>query len=457
MTGVQTCALPISPTAPLSRRDIVHRPGAIIVRGRRRRLPALALAGAIIAAAGVISFILLNSAAKSQGPLTSPSAAKSASPTSSLPVTSPHFRPVLSGYDGNDISSLAFSPSGALAIADYPHQICLWDIATKRCTAKLASAWSVAFSPNGKLLASVDGDASGANIISLWNAATTQPTRIPLPNPKSPGAYSVAFSNEILAAADGNGTTYLWNVVTHKLIPPLAGPQGQPAMSVAFSRDGKLLAVGYENGSTYLWDVVTHKPVSLPGPQGESANSVAFSRDGKLLAVGYQNGSTYLWSVVAHKPVATLRDSSVRNVYTVAFSPDGRLLAVGDTNGSIHVLNVAARKWLAPLREPNSGAHPSGVDSVVFSPSSTILAAGYGNGSVYLWYISLRLSIVRITTPPLYGRVTLLMSGIAEQLRQAFLELPDAGGRRVRARRAGRGAGRGTCDRRQPHERCRRH
>ena len=472
--------------------------------------------------------MLLNSAVKSQAPLTSPSVAKSASPANSLsPVTSLRWSgPVSSGYSGNYISSLAFSDSDArLAIADNPKKICLWDIAARRCTATFMSEWSVAFSPDGKLLAAVNATGSGANIISLWNVATGQPT--PLRNPKSQGAYSVACSpdNKTLAAADANGTTYLWNVVTHKPIVPLSGPQGQSATSVAFSRAGNLLAVGYSNGSTYLWNVVTHKLiVPLSGPQGQNVNSVAFSRAGNLLAVGYENGSTYLWNAVTDKLIAPLRDSQDRNAYSVAFSPDGRLLAVGDTNGSIYVWNVAARKWLRTLGEPNSGPHPNSVDSVVFSPSGRILAAGYHNGSVYLWYIGLRLSIVRINAPPLYGHVTLLMSGHARARSAAccsswaILRLSasmSAGARgadccqvcspgssdrpfsscRTRALRraarscaasrsawsearvttgpgvcllraaqlpargsvrAGRGAGRGTCDRRELHERCRR-
>jgi Caspase domain/WD domain, G-beta repeat len=372
-----------------------------------RRLRALALAGAIIAAAGVISFMLVNSPAQSRGPLTSPSAAKSASPANSQsPVTSLQFRsdsiPLPSGYSGNNISSLAFSPSGAmLAIAGNPG-ICLWDIAAKHCsTANLMNAWSVAFSHDGRLLAAVDANGSGAKVISLWNVATSQPTR--LPNPKSLGAYSVACSpnNKTLAAADANGTTYLWNVVTDKLIVPLPGPQGQSANSVAFSPDGKLLAVGYANGSTYLWNVITDKLiVPLPGPQGQSA-SVAFIPDGTLLAVGYTNGSTYLWNVVTHKLIVPLPDPQGRGAYSVAFSPDGTLLAAADANGRTYVWNVVTRKLIKTLPEPNSTPSEIGVNSVVFSPGGRILATGYEDGRVYLWYISLRLSIVGLNAPPL--------------------------------------------------------
>jgi Caspase domain/WD domain, G-beta repeat len=402
-------------------RDIVNRPGAITVRGRR--VLAIALGGAIIAAAGVTSAMLLNSGVKSQGPPTSPSVATSTSPANS-PNRSPQFSPDPSGYIGQNITSLAFNSSGTrLAIANYLHQICLWDITAKRCTATRSSAFSVAFSPDGTLLAAVDGDGPSANIITLWSVATPQLTTFPLSNPKSLGGYrSVACSpdNETLAAVDANGTTYLWNVVTHKPIAPLAGlagPKGQIANSVVFSRDGKLLAVGYQDGSTYLWNAVTHKLItSLPGPQGhQSVNSVAFSRDGKLLAVGYQDGSTSLWNAVTQQLVDRLRDPG-QDANSLAFSPDSRLLAVGDNNGSIYVLNVATRRWLPALEEPNSGP----VNSVVFSPSGRILAAGYDNGSVYLWYISLRLSIVHINALPLYGHATLLICGHARARDLAF-------------------------------------
>ena len=409
-----------APPAPPSRRDIVHPLSAIAVRGRRRRLAALALGGAIIAAAGVISFMLLNSWAKPQGPLMSPSAAKSASLAPSLsPVTSLQFRPysihLPSGYSGDLISSLAFNRTGAtLAIAGNPG-ICLWDIVAKHCTTNLiTSAWSVAFSPDGKLLAAGDVNGSGASnkIIRLWNVATSQST--PLTNPKSGGAYSVACSpdNKTLAAADANGNTYLWNVVTHTPIPPLTDPPGRGANSVAFSPNGKLLAVGDNNGTTYLWNVATRKLIApLNGPPGKIVNSVVFSYNGKLLAVGDANGSTYLWNVVTQKLIAPLSDNQGRGAYSVAFSPDGRLLAVGDINGSIYVWNVVTQKLIRPLPEPepNSDPYQIGVNSVVFSPGGRILATGYENGSVYLWYISLRLPIAGINGRPLYRHVTLLM------------------------------------------------
>ena len=114
----------------------------------------------------------------------------------------------------------------------------------------------------------------------------------------SKGVNSVAFSpdGKIVAAGDGNGRAYLWNVATGKPITSLADPGGSGVISVAFSPDDTTMAAGDNNGRTYLWNVVTGKLMTTLGELSNvEINSVVFSADGKELATGDQDGNVFLW------------------------------------------------------------------------------------------------------------------------------------------------------------------
>ena len=119
----------------------------------------------------------------------------------------------------------------------------------------------------------------------LWDVASGKPIDEPLKGHSSLVAR-VAFSpdGKSLATAGYDRAVILWDVIGRKRRgEPLKGHSGM--VSVDFSPDGKSLATGGYAGKVVFWDLIQHKPLDEP-PKAHTfpVLSVAFSRDGKILA-----------------------------------------------------------------------------------------------------------------------------------------------------------------------------
>ena len=322
---------------------------------------------------------------------------------SSLTEISPYEIATLRAHS-EQINSVAFSPDGTL-LASGPGAwgylpedttIRLWDVRTRQLVGTLKGhtrlVTSVTFSPDGTLLAS--GGGWGDFTVRLWDVANREEIAILEGHPRL--VTSVAFSPDGTLLASGGGwgdsTVRLWDVANREEIAILEG-HTEGVNSVAFSPDGTLLASGSgddnsspdaEDLTVKLWDVVSREEITTLEGHTDGVSSVAFSPDGLLLASGggWHDSTVKLWNVMTRELVATL-EGDMRGVRSVVFSQGGDILATGSEFYSIQLWDVGTRESIATFV-----GHVGGIPSLAFSPTEATLASASRDGTIKLWDIS---------------------------------------------------------------------
>jgi WD40 repeat protein len=300
----------------------------------------------------------------------------------------PALRTYLSGHSSS-VKSIAFSPDGkTLASASDDNSVILWDVTNQKQIISLkghfSSVNSVAFSPDGKTLASASDD----NTIILWDIVTQK--AISRLKGHTSSVWSVAFSpdGKLLASASYDNTVILWDISKQKSITTLTN---YFVNSVAFSPDGKTLAsAGCSNfhnsfcieGEITLWDVISQKSITTFKGHSFSVESIAFSSDGKTLASASDDNTIILWDVLTQKATNYLTEHS-SSVWSVAFSPDGKILASASGDNTIILWDVFTQKQVNKFT-----GHSSHVNSIAFSPDGNSLASASDDNTIILWDIT---------------------------------------------------------------------
>jgi WD40 repeat protein len=157
---------------------------------------------------------------------------------------------------------------------------------------------------------------------------------------------SVAFSpnGEILATVAAlDPRIQMWDVQTGRLIRTLLGSDADPPRRAIFSPNGARLAAVGTGGGVQLWDVASGLELREASrvQEQEGPVTIAFAPDGRHFAVTGDRGAIRLWDADSSGRQRLLADlgNRARGVYALAFSSDGKLLACG-VDGDIRLLNA---------------------------------------------------------------------------------------------------------------------
>jgi WD40 repeat protein len=274
--------------------------------------------------------------------------------------------------DGKMLASLA----GGASVMDpiCPYQVKIWQVQTGELlhTFDIGGGMDVAFSPDGLTLA-----ASSVHFVKVAN-----------PPPSCPTCGRIDPGISLVDVASGNELRFFTT----------AGPgrtETGTELSVAFSPDGKTMAsstnyVAYsgtyptivreEFSGIRFWDVLTGQLIRSLRVGG---GRLRFSPDGKTLALG--GGAEVVFCDVTTGQVVRKVGEPGDDIRSFAFSPDWKILALGSGNYVVKVLDLNTGLVVHTIAGDKRTPMYQVVD-VAFSPNGKVLAsAGYYDQMVKLW------------------------------------------------------------------------
>lgn len=312
--------------------------------------------------------------------------------TSSLTTVSENYfslSTTLSGCKGS-VFSIALSPNGQQIasasgsifswLAGKDNSVRIWNLNSGIVEAVLEGhaghVLGVAFSPDGRLLASCSNDKT----IQLFQVDTGAKIRTIVGHAAQISSIAFSPDGQTLASCSNDNTVKLWEVATGQLIRSREG-NNDWLYSVVFSPDGQKLASGGYSSNIQVWDAIQGGLMQdiTKAHSSHQIRSLAFSPDGNILASSSADKSVKLWDVHTGHNFRTLMGHT-ESVFSVAFSPDGQMLASGSQDYKIKLWEVNTGKLIQTLE-----GHTSWVRCVVFSADGKVLISGGDDAKIRIW------------------------------------------------------------------------
>lgn len=287
---------------------------------------------------------------------------------------------------GGSVECIAYSPDGRRLVSGHDdNALRVWELPSGRLVHLIKGhenrIRSVAFSPDGRTIASSDGRSSlvkgSQGTVRLWDTVSGEP-RFTLTAHKDI-VHAVLFTRDgrEVISASGDHTVKIWDPLTGEVRLSL-DKHSDAVRGLALSPDGRILASASRDHTARLWDLPGGQPRAILKEHTAPLIATAFSIDGRTLATAGADRMVRTWSAETGTFLRTL-EGHLGEIDGLAFSPDGRLASSG-YDKTIRIWDVAGAQNLLILK-----GHAGAVVNLAFSPDGNTLASSSADRTVKLW------------------------------------------------------------------------
>jgi serine/threonine protein kinase/WD40 repeat protein/tetratricopeptide (TPR) repeat protein len=267
------------------------------------------------------------------------------------------------------VYDLAFAPDGKSLVAGCEQGFVAWALpGPDRWVVRAGNIFSVAISPNGRLLA------CGGRQLELWSLLAKRPVAS-LPCPAAGARVEFSADGRFLLAVAGKTPVAGWPVSdTPERRVHDSHARGVPAL--AFSPDGTRLASVSKDRTVRLWAAASGRSLrTLTGHTGE-IEAVTFNPDGSLLATGDFAGTVRVWDARSGDLLVEAGKGGLPGqVWRLQFGAGGDYLAAAGAKGAMTwtVRTTSGRLALEPLCPFPTSVGPAGVIDLATRPGPSEL------------------------------------------------------------------------------------
>jgi WD40 repeat protein len=188
----------------------------------------------------------------------------------------------------------------------------------------------VAWSPDGRYIASTSHMNGTQPRVYVWNAVTGALRTTYLGHKDTIQSLSWSRGSTYIASSSIDGTVQVWNAATG--IERYSFNMSLYEYDAVWSPDGQRIASIGESGSIAVWDAFTGKNlVTYRSSNSNNGAKLAWSPDGKQIAVSTNTGpGIEFWNIQTGQISHIIIANSIR-VCAIAWSPNGHYIASANT------------------------------------------------------------------------------------------------------------------------------